>query len=151
MDNTSLIPPCLWFDGLVLSLVAGGVAAWGIVETLRFLGSVPRFSGSIKLSAFTVLTGVLERLAVTLLTVWSAGAALAFAGTWTALKLAANWNRQGRLEASQFEPEVSDPEKWIRVARGSISALLGSLVSLGFGFFGGLVMRGDVPLPLSFC
>ena len=152
MDHISSIPSCLWLDGLVVvSLVAGHIAATIVVETLRFLGSVPRFTGSIKHSAFTVLTGVIERLAVTLLTVWSAGAALAFSGAWVGLKMAAGWNRPGRQESYQFGSDVSEPEQWMRAARGAISSLLGSLVSLGFGIVGGLVVRGEVPSPLSFC
>ncbi len=150
-DLDMYIPSCLWLNGLFMSLIDGGVAAFGIVETLRFLGSVPRFPRSIKLCALTALTGLLERLGVTLLTVWNPTAALAFAVAWMGLKMAANWNRPGRLEASQFEPDVPEPEKWIRVARGAMSALLGSLVSLGFGVLGGLVVKGEVHLPLSLC
>ncbi len=146
------IPSCPWVEGLlVVSLVAGGVAAGGIVWILRFLGSVPRFPWSIKLFAFTVSTGLLERLSMTLLTVWNPGAALAFAGVWIGLKMAANWKRQGRVDASHFGPDVPEHEKWVRVARGAISALLGSLVSLGFGFLGGLVVDGKVHLPLILC
>lgn len=141
---------CSWTYGLAFSIVGGAIGAGVIVWFLRWLVFVPKSSRSdssspsrIRLWAFTNLIGALERFIISLLVLSSMTAAFAFSATWIGLKMATNWNRQGRIEAFNFTDDVSVEEKWRRVAGGSLSALMGSVISAGFGIVGGLIIKEE--------
>ena len=148
---------CSWIYGLVFSIVGGAIGAGLIVWFLRWLVFVPRsllFDSSspsrIRMWAFTNLIGALERLVISLLVLSGMTEALAFSVAWIGLKMATNWNRQGRLEAFHFTDDISVEEKWRRVASGSLSALVGSVISVGFGVVGGLIIRGGKGVDIIF-
>ena len=148
---------CSWIYGLSFSIVGGAIGAGIIVWFLRWLVFVGKSSQSdssspsrIRLWAFTNLIGGLERLIISLLVLSGMTEAFAFSAAWIGFKMAANWNRQGRLEAFNFTDDISDEEKWRRVARGSLSALVGSVISVGFGIVGGLIIKGGKGVDIIF-
>lgn len=162
--------------GYIIALAGGAVATFIIVEFLRWLGEVdwneeqnrPKklFKEKIqftewkfwKLQIFTILFGVLERLAIMWIAIfdityrYELKGVGSFSLAWIGFKLACNWNRPGRFAPRPINELVDEAKKaegrFTRAARGGLSALIGSLASIVFAIWGAYIYRGVCwPLP----
>lgn len=120
-----------WVYGLLVSVIAGGVAAHIFLDLLRrWLGLERKKPGSVS----PWLTGAVERLFFTVLigvVGLQPGFPAAMVG-WLALKLATNWNHP------------QDYKRNPKRRAYTFSALLAGLISMLFAALGGLVCHGDL-------
>lgn len=151
MSEIADFPLCRWVEGLFFALFIGTFVVALLVMALRRLGEVPNPIGfNIKARLFGFITGIFERGFFLGVAVAEPLAALAFGPAWMGLKLAANWNRAGRVEAFDWPEGTTEEVKTERLARGAFSALFGSLFSISFGIGGGLIVQGELAINL-FC
>ena len=129
-----------WLMGLLFSLGIGHMAVLVFLTRLRNYMNLGPKSGekSVTEAVPSWLMGVGERLFFTI----AVGVNLSGAGVammvWLTLKLAANWNRPGRLNAREG---LDDEERELLLVRWALSAALAGLLSMTFALIGGLIVQ----------
>lgn len=122
----------LWLIGVAISLVGGGAAASTFLAVARLGLDVSSEPKTKRVPPW--LTGIIERLAFTILVAMGVQDVVTAMLAWIALKLATNWNHAS----------VSGPHSRTQ----GLLALLAGLISMVFAFVGGLVITGQIRVPL---
>ena len=122
-----------WVIGLVVSLVAGGAAAWLVLRVWRRL---PEEGGRGDGVPAWVM-GLGERLFFTLAIAFQVPGAAVAMMAWLTVKMLTNWNR----------PISADGQNAAEVTthiRRAMASLFAGLVSLTFALIGGLICAGRI-------
>ena len=141
----------LFATGFAVSIGLGQFVVERLVRHFQNLGGVNKRGNEVREltddeRACTKKFGYIERAAITIIGIYDLQAAGVFVLTWMGLKLACYWNRPGRIRPrkdNENEIEAAEAEEIIRrVARGGLTALIGSLISALFGIAGALIATG---------